>query len=45
MVTEDMLTPLMRQQWSHRCQLRGMSDNYKPEHKLLMTVRDKKKSM
>jgi hypothetical protein len=42
LITRDMLTPLMRQQWSQRCQLRGMTNTYKAEKKLLMTVSDKK---
>ena len=41
-ITKDMLTPVMHHQWSHRCQLRGVSDNYKSEKKLLMSVSDKK---
>ena len=40
-VTEDMLTQHMLEMWAQRCELRGYSNKYKPEKKLLMTCRDK----
>ena len=42
MVTEEMLTPYMREQWARRCEFRSGSAEYKPEKKLLMSCRDKK---
>ena len=42
-VTDNMLTPFMKEQWSRRCKLRGEAVDklFKTEKKLLMTVRDK----
>ena len=40
-VTEDMFTPFMRQQWARRCEFRNGNARYKPEKKLLMSCRDK----
>ena len=42
MVTEELFTPFMREQWARRCEFRGSSTAYKPERKLLMSCRDKK---
>jgi hypothetical protein len=40
LVTEEMFTEFMREQWARRCEFRGNS-KYKPEKKLLMTCRNK----
>jgi len=42
MITEDMFTPFMREQWARRCEFRSGSTEYKPEKKLLMSCKDKK---
>ena len=41
-ITEEMLTPYMRQQWTRLCELRQKPDSFKGMKKLLMTCRDKK---
>ena len=41
-VTEDMLTPFMLEQWAARCEMRGYTNTFKPEKKLLMTCENKK---
>ena len=41
MVTEQMLTPFMLEEWANRCELRGTGETFKPEKKLLMTCKDK----
>ena len=41
-VDSFMLTTYMKQQWSHRCELRGQPSSFKTESKLLLTVKHKK---
>ena len=41
-ITEDMITPFMRQQWTRLCELREQPDSFTEMKKLLMTCRDKK---
>src|SRR5277367_4995652 len=41
-VTEEMLTPYMREQWKARCELRGQNETFKVEKKLLITCHNKK---
>ena len=41
-VESYMLTPYMKQQWTHRCELRKQSSNFLTEKKLLLTVRHKR---
>jgi hypothetical protein len=44
LVTSDMLTPFMQQQWKNRCELRGCDSGgvFRTEKKLLMTCSNKK---
>src|SRR3977135_330883 len=42
LVTEEMLTPFMRQQWTRLCELRERNEKYPAAKKPLMACRDKK---
>ena len=41
-IDSNMLTPYMRQQWAHRCELRGQPSTFLTESKLLLTVQPKR---